>query len=118
MQVQVRHGLADHVVDEDHRSVRPDTGLHGALQPLSLGEELAHPVGRQVAEQADVDLGHEQRMPVEQRAMVKEGDQPLGLMNDLRLLLAPDDGAERTRGAVFGHCPSSVAGPPSPAPPC
>ena len=40
VQVQVRHRLADHVVDEDHRPSRAEPVLYGPLQPLRGGEEL------------------------------------------------------------------------------
>jgi hypothetical protein len=94
VQVQVRDRLAHHVVDQDHRAVRAQAVLDRPFQALRRAEELRHQVGRQVAQQADVPLGHEQRMAAEQRPVVKEGDQPFGLQDDHGILLAGDDGAE------------------------
>src|SRR5437879_4058401 len=64
---------------------------------LGRGEELGHQVGGQVAQQADVQLGHEQRMAAEQRPVVEERDQPFCLKDDHGFLVAADDGAEDTR---------------------
>jgi hypothetical protein len=97
VQVQVRHRLADHVVDQDHRAVGGQPVLDRALQPLGRAEEFRHLIGGQVAEQDHVLLGHEQGVSVEQRAVVEERDQPFRLEDGHRLLLAPDDGAEGTR---------------------
>jgi hypothetical protein len=97
VQMQVRDRLAYHVVDQDHRAVRAKAVLDRPLQALRRGEELSHPVGGQVAQQADVQLGHEQGVAAEQRPVVKEGDQPSGLQDDHGFLLAGDDGAEDTR---------------------
>jgi hypothetical protein len=97
VQVQVRDRLAHHVVDQDHRAVRAKAVLHRALQALRGGEELRHLVGRQVAQQPDVCLGHEQRMAAEQRPVVEEGDQPAGLQDDHGVLLPGDDRAEYAR---------------------
>jgi len=95
--VQVRHRLADHVVDQDHRAVGWQAVLDRALQPLSRAEELGHLIGGQVAEQDDVLFRHDQDMAREQRPVIEERDQPLRLEDDHRLLLAADDGAEGTR---------------------
>src|SRR3984957_14226630 len=40
VQVQVRHRLADHVVDEDHRAGRAEPVLHRPLQALGRGQEF------------------------------------------------------------------------------
>src|ERR1017187_8473503 len=97
VQVQVRDRLADHVVDQDHRAVRAEAVFDRALEALRRDEELRPPVGGQVAQQADVPLGREQRVSVEQRPVVEKGDQPLRLEHSHRLLLAADDGAGGTR---------------------
>ena len=81
MQVQVRDGLAHHVVDQDHRAVDAQAVLDRALQPLRRAEELGHLIGGQVAEQHQVPLGHQQDVTVEERPVIEERDQPFGLHN-------------------------------------
>src|SRR5205085_1405430 len=64
----------------------------------------------QVAEQPHMPLGHQQRMPAEQRPVVEERDQPLRLEHGLGGLLPPDNGAEST-GSRHRHQASLPAVP-------
>src|SRR6201996_172835 len=94
VQVQVRDGLAHYVVDQDHRSVRAQAVLDRALQPLGRAEELGHLLCRQLAEQPQLLFRHQQRRPAEQRPVIEERDQPLGLQDGHGRPLAADDGTE------------------------
>ena len=96
VQVQVRDGLAHHVVDQDHRAVGAQAVLHRALKALRRGEEHRYLIGGQVAEQPHVQLRREQRVTMEKRPVIQERDQLFGLQDGHRLLLAADDGAENT----------------------
>src|SRR5258707_8262177 len=98
VQVQVRDGLAHHVVDKDHRSVGAQAVFDRALEPLRRGEELGYLLGRQLAEQPHMLLRREQRVPAEQRPVIEERDQPLRLPDDHGRRLTPDDGTEGTAG--------------------
>src|SRR6202167_1235335 len=104
VQVQVGDRLADDVVDEDHRAVRAQAVFDRALEALSRAGELRYPVRGQVAEQADVQLGHEQRVASEERPVIEESDQPFGLKYGHRGRLTAEEGAEGAGG--WYHCAS------------
>jgi hypothetical protein len=106
MQVQMRHGLADHVVHEYHRPRRAKPVLNAPLQPLRGYQELAGEVSRQIGQQPHVVLGHQQRMPEEQRPVIQEREQAVGLQNPDGWRLPPDDGAERAVRHGEGHEPA------------
>jgi hypothetical protein len=106
VQVQMRHRLADHVVHEDHRPSRAEPVLNAPLQPLRGHQELAGELGRQIGQQPHVILGHQQRMPAEQRPVIEEREQAAGLQNPDGGRLPPDDGAERAVRHGGGHEPA------------
>ena len=99
--MQVRHRLADHVVDQDHASRRAEAVFHCPLKSLGRGEELSRERGGEIGEQPHVLLGHQQRVPVKQRPVVEERQQVVGFRDARRGQLAPDDLAEHAvRGRV------------------
>jgi hypothetical protein len=100
MQMQVRDGLAHNIVDKDHRPVGLQAGLNRALKALRFHEELLHPVLRQLAHQANMDLRNEQDMTMEQWSMIQERHKTVILVNERHLLLAPQYGTEATLRAA------------------
>jgi hypothetical protein len=63
VQVQVRHGLADHVVDQDHRAADAEAILDGPLQALRCRQEFGRQVRWQVGQQPDMPPGNQERVP-------------------------------------------------------
>src|SRR5579875_3121911 len=118
VQVQVGDGLADHVVDQDHRAIGCQAVLHRALKALRGAEELVHAPGGQIAQQPDVEFRDEQRVPVKQWPVVEECDQAVVLADHLRLHLPPYDGAERARRSALAHPASQQAYHPGQHLPC
>jgi hypothetical protein len=74
MYVQVRHALANLVIDTDEGALRAHGRLHRPAQNLDVGQES--PVfGRgQLGQGLDMGSGDEQHMTREDRPMIKERD--------------------------------------------
>lgn len=72
--VQMRDGLADHVVDGDERALGPEARRDRVCDALSLGEHRRQHVGGQVGERHDVLARYDQGVALEDRAVVEERD--------------------------------------------
>src|SRR5215210_4487944 len=106
--VQVRDRLRDDVVDR----VEDAVGLHriadGDAQALGGLRERAEQLGRGVEQRDDVLARHQERVAVEQRAVVEEGDEALVLVDDVGRNLAGHDAAERAAHVRSRSAASSI----------
>ena len=91
MDVQVRHALADDVVEGDERSGLPHRLRHGDREEPGAPEERPDQVVGQVGERLVVVTGDEQQVAWEQRPVVEEGERALILEDDVGGLVAGDD---------------------------
>ena len=94
VEVQVRHRLADRVVDRDEGSLRAEAVLDRGRDPLRGGEEAVAQPGRQVREGLDVLARDEQDVALEDRPGVEEGDEVVGLEDEVAGQVAGHDPAE------------------------
>ena len=94
VQVQVRHGLADGVVHGDEGPLRAELVDDGRGDPLRGGEERVAQPRRQVGQGHDVLARDEQHVPLEDRALVEERDQVVGLEHEVGGQVAGRDRAE------------------------
>src|SRR5439155_11356863 len=92
--VEVRHALADAVVDGHEAAVRLHPVLHRRGQRAGPQEERTDARGREVAERLVMLLGHEQAMAGEDGAVIEERDALLVVEDDVAVP-AGHDGAER-----------------------
>jgi hypothetical protein len=94
MDMEVRHALADHVVDCHERTVAIRGLRHGACQTSREGEEWSHCGDGQIGKGRDMLPGHEQNVTGQERAPIEEGDTSWIVEDDLGRRIAADDGAE------------------------
>jgi hypothetical protein len=100
MDVEVRHALADHIVDRHERAVATGSLRHRASQTLREGEEWSHVANGQIGKGRDMLPGHEQNMAGQEWASIEEGDAIWIVEDDLGGRIASDDGAEDTPGVA------------------
>ena len=96
MDMEVRHALADDIVDRHERTVATGGISHGACQTSPEGEEWSHVSDGQIGKGRDMLPGHEQNMAGQERASIEEGNASRIIEDDLRGRIAADDGAEHT----------------------
>jgi hypothetical protein len=92
--MEVRHALADHVVDRHERTVVTSRLRQCACQTSREGEEGAHFGGGQIGKGGDMLSGDEQNVAGQERASIEEGDTRWIVEDDLGRRIAADDGAE------------------------
>ena len=116
VEVEVRDGLADRVVDRHERPLRAEGVLDRRREPLGRREEPVALPCWEVREGLEVGARHEQDVPLEDRPGVEERHQVVGLQHEVTGHLARDDLAEHasvhvTDGAT-GHrhtCAATIA---------
>src|SRR3954453_15177191 len=96
--VEVRHALADHIVDRHERAVATGSLRHGASQTLREGEEWAHFADGQIGKGRHMLPGHEQNVAGQEWSSIEEGDARWIVEDDLGGGTAPGGGSEDTPG--------------------
>jgi hypothetical protein len=96
--VQVRHALADRVVERHEAALRAQRGRHHRADPPDPGEQRPGLLLRQLREGFDVLAGQHQHMPLEQRPGVQERHRFLVRQHQLRRDFPGGDGAEHAIG--------------------
>jgi hypothetical protein len=94
--VEVRHALADDIVNRQERASVTSCQGHGARQVPREGEERAHFGGRQIGKRRDMQPGHQQHVAGQERASIEECDPRWIVEDDLGGCFAAEDGAEDT----------------------
>jgi hypothetical protein len=100
MDMEVRHALADHIVDRHERTVATGGLRHGAGQASREGEEGTHFGHGQIGKGRDVLPRHEQNVAGQERASIEEGDARWIVEDDLGRRIAADDSAEDARATA------------------
>jgi hypothetical protein len=96
MDMEVRHALADDIVDRHERTVATGGISHGACQTSREGEEWSHVSEGQIGKGRDMLPGYEQHVAGQERLSIEEGDTSWIIKDDLGRRMAADDGAEDT----------------------
>jgi hypothetical protein len=96
MNMEVRHALADYIVDRHERAFATRRSGHGARQAPRQGEEWPHLADGQIGQGRDVRSRHEQYVAGEQRAAIEKRNPYWFVEDDLGGCIAADDGAEDT----------------------
>ena len=97
MDMEVRHALADDIVDRHERTVATGGLCHGACQTSREGEEWSHVGEGQIGKGRDMLPGQEQHVARQERSSIEEYDASWIVQHDLGGRIAADDGAEDTR---------------------
>ena len=92
--VEVRHALADDVVDGHKRAIGLGRLGDGACQALREGKERTDLSDRQIRKRCHVRPGYEQDVAWQERAPVEKRDARRLIEDDLRRCVAADDRAE------------------------
>lgn len=111
MHVQMRYGLAHHVVHGDEGALAAQGIAEGGGNPLGGAEQGRHRGGLEVEKGVDVAYRTDQRVPLEQWAVVEERDGVLVAMDGLGRDVTGDDGAEQVGHGI--RCRNSVSSTPS-----
>jgi hypothetical protein len=96
MNVEVRHALADNIVDRHERAFATGGPRHGARQALCKGEERSHVGDGQIGKGRDMRPGHQENMAWQERASIEECDSRWIVEDDLGRSFTADDGTEGT----------------------
>ena len=102
MDVEVRHALADHIIDRHERAVATHSLRHGASQTLHEGEEWSHFVDGQIGKGRDMLPGHEQNVAGQEWSSIEEGDASWIVEDDLGGRISTNYGAEDTPFTIRG----------------
>lgn len=74
MNMQVRHALADPVVDGYEGPVRGRRSHHGSIEELHIREQRKNQVRRKIGESLMVRLGRHENVPRKERSVVKKSE--------------------------------------------
>ena len=94
VQVQVRHRLADHVVDGHEGALRAECAAHRLGDPLGGAEQRHHQLARQIEHGVHVPHGGDQHMPLEDRPVIQKRHHLVVLHDDGRGQFSADDLAD------------------------
>ena len=94
--MEVRHALADDIVDGHERAFATSRQGHGARQALRQSEQWSHLGNGQIGKGPNMRPGHEQNVAGQERASIEECDPRWIVEHDLGGCFAADDGAEDT----------------------
>jgi hypothetical protein len=89
--MQMRHTLADPVIDSHKRTLGGQTLLHCPGQALGIGKQWPNQPGWQVKQGWVMRLWHQQTMAGKQGATIQKGQGYLVLKDDVSWHLAADD---------------------------
>jgi hypothetical protein len=98
--MEVRHTLADDIVDRHERAFATGRSGYGARQAPRQGEERSHLADGQIGKGPDMRSRREQHMAGEQRAAIEKCDPRWIVEDDLGGGIAADYCAEDTRAAA------------------
>ena len=98
--MEVRHALADHVIDCQERAFGSGRSGQGPRQALRQGEERPHFGDRQIGKGRDMRPGHEQNVAGQEGEAIEECDPRCIVEDDLGGRIAADDGAENARATA------------------
>jgi hypothetical protein len=94
--VEVRHTLADDIIDRYEGAFATGGPRHGPRQALCEGEQWSHIGDGQIGKSHHVRPGYQENMAGQQRASIKECDARWLVEDDLGGSFTAEDGAEDT----------------------
>ena len=109
--VQMRDGLADPIVDGDEGSVGFHRRLDGAGKELHRLEKRADAFRRQIVERFDVLAGNEKQMAGKKWPVIEKRHEMRIFINNRRPKLSPDQIAELAFGRLHRRLPRRLAHP-------